>query len=98
MARKIGRLRASAELAGLALPWAMLRALPLKRAVRVGAAMGSLAMTFDVLNRAVGLRNLEIAFPEMDSAGRRDVLRGAYRNFGRLAAEWVHFYELDRDN
>jgi len=98
MARQIGRLRASAELAGLALPWATLRALPLKRAVRVGAALGWLAMAFDVLNRAVGLRNLEIAFPEMDSAGRRDVLRGAYRNFGRLAAEWVHFYELDRDN
>jgi Kdo2-lipid IVA lauroyltransferase/acyltransferase len=98
MARQVGSLRASVEFAALALPWGMLRTLPLKRAVRVGAALGSVAATFDLMNRAIAGRNLEIAFPEMDGAAHRHLLRGTYRNFGRLVAEWVHFFDLDRDN
>jgi KDO2-lipid IV(A) lauroyltransferase len=98
MARQVGLLRASGEFAALALPWGLLRALPLKPAVRAGAALGAVAMAFDLFNRTIAGRNLEIAFPEMDGAAHRRVLRSAYRNFGRLVAEWVHFFELDRDN
>lgn len=98
MARQIGALRAWGEGAGFALPWALLRALPLERAIGVGAAMGALVMSLDRFNRGVAERNLQIAFPEMDLAARGEILRATYRNFGRMAAEWVHFFELGRDN
>src|SRR5579863_991242 len=98
MARQIGTLRAWLECVALAPPWALLRALPLERAVRVGAALGASVMLFDHFNRKIGQRNLEIAFPQLDAAARSLILRATYRNFGRMAAEWVHFFELRRDN
>ncbi|MEA2650160.1 MAG: Kdo2-lipid lauroyltransferase/acyltransferase [Candidatus Binataceae bacterium] len=98
MARQIGVVRGWVECAGIALPWAILRAFPLERAVRVGAAMGSLAMTLDRANRPIAMRNLAIALPAMDPAGHLALLRNTYRNFGRMAAEWVHFYEFNPSN
>src|SRR5882672_215987 len=98
MARQIGVVRGWVECAGIALPWAILRAFPLERAVRVGATMGSLAMTLDRANRPIAMRNLAIALPAMDPAGHLALLRNTYRNFGRMAAEWVHFYELNPSN
>ena len=95
MPRQIGRLRAGIEVAALAPPWAVLRALPLERAVKVGAALGPLAMALDRHNRAIGMRNLAIAFPALDETARARILRDMYRNFGRMAAEWVHFLRLD---
>lgn len=98
MARQIGALRGWVEWAGMAPPWAILRALPLERAVRVGAALGGFAMGLDRANRPIALRNLTIAFPAMSEAERLALLRDTYRNFGRMAAEWVHFYELNPAN
>jgi Kdo2-lipid IVA lauroyltransferase/acyltransferase len=98
MARQIGALRGSLESAALAPLWAILRALPLERAVRFGAAAGSIAMALDRRNRLIATRNLELAFPEKDLAVRCAILRDAYRNFGRMAAEWVHFFDLDPGN
>jgi Kdo2-lipid IVA lauroyltransferase/acyltransferase len=98
MARQIGALRGWVEWAGMAPPWAILRAFPLERAVRIGAALGALAMTLDRTNRPIAMRNLTIAFPAMDEAGRLALLRDTYRNLGRMAAEWVHFYELNPGN
>jgi KDO2-lipid IV(A) lauroyltransferase len=98
MARQVGALRGRIEWMGMAPLWGFFRALPLERAVRVGAAAGSLAMAFDRGNRPIAMRNLSIAFPEMDEAARLVILRDTYRNFGRMAAEWVHFYELNPGN
>ncbi len=98
MARQIGLLRAWVECAGFAIPWALLRALPLETAVRTGAAIGALALAFDVYNRSIARLNLEIAFAELTSAERSRILRDSYRNFGRMAAEWVHFPELTAHN
>jgi Kdo2-lipid IVA lauroyltransferase/acyltransferase len=98
MARQVGKLRGWLEFAALAPPWAILRALPLERAVRVGAAAGAVAAVCDRHNRAIAMRNLEIAFPEQDLAARRAILIDAYRNLGRMAAEWVHFFDLDSAN
>lgn len=97
MARQVSRLRATVEVAGLALPWGVLKALPLEQAVRVGAALGTVAMAVDRFNRPIALRNLEIAFPEIDRGARMRILRESYRNWGRMAGEWVHFLELDRE-
>jgi Kdo2-lipid IVA lauroyltransferase/acyltransferase len=98
MARQIGVLRGSLESAALAPLWGLLRALPLERAVRLGAAAGSIAMALDVRNRPIAMINLDLAFPEKDLTERRAILRDAYRNFGRMAAEWVHFFDLNPGN
>ena len=98
MARQIGALRGWLETAALAPPWAILRALPLEHAVRLGAAAGSLVMALDRHNRPIAMRNLEIAFPDKDLDTRGAILRDTYRNFGRMAAEWVHFFDLDPGN
>lgn len=98
MPRQIGVVRAWAEAAALAPPWALLRGLPLHTAERAGAAFGGLAMALDFRNRAIGLRNLEIAFPELGPDSHRDILFRTYRNFGRMAAEWVHTFDFNRTN
>jgi Kdo2-lipid IVA lauroyltransferase/acyltransferase len=98
MARQIGRFRAWAECAAFAAPWALLRGLPLEHAVRAGATIGALALAFDLYNRSIARRNLELAFTNLTSKQRSLILRETYRNFGRMAAEWVHFPELDRNN
>ena len=95
MPRQVGSLRAWIEVAALSPPWALLRGLPLERAVKVGAALGSVVMAADFANRPIGMRNLEIAFPELSREARTKILRDTYRNFGRMAAEWVHFPQLD---
>ena len=98
MARQIGRLRAWTECAAFAAPWALLRGLPLERAVRAGAAIGTVAHAFDLYNRSIARRNLELAFANLTIEQRSAILRETYRNFGRMAAEWVHFPELGRSN
>jgi Kdo2-lipid IVA lauroyltransferase/acyltransferase len=98
MARQIGRLRAWVECAGFAVPWALLRGLPFERAVRTGALIGAIALAFDLHNRSIAHRNLEVAFARLTSQQRLAILRDTYRNFGRMAAEWVHFPELAPNN
>jgi KDO2-lipid IV(A) lauroyltransferase len=98
MARQIGGVRAQLEFGGVALLGAGLGVLPLARALKAGARLGEIAMALDRFNRPVALRNLEIAFPELPLAARLDILRGTYRNWGRMIAEWTHFGELTREN
>lgn len=75
-----------------------MRALPLERSVRVGAVLGSLAAAVDYVDRPVALKNLAIAFPDLAVAAHRHVMRDAYRNYGRMAAEWVHAFTLTAAN
>jgi Kdo2-lipid IVA lauroyltransferase/acyltransferase len=65
-----------------------LRLLPRKVARAVGARIGAIA--FHILGRLrrVGIRNLELAFPEMTAADREAILRSEYRNLGFLLAEF----------
>ncbi|MGH7838689.1 MAG: lysophospholipid acyltransferase family protein, partial [Candidatus Binataceae bacterium] len=55
----------------------------------LGVAGGFLAWTLDRRHVAVGMRNLEIAFPERSLAERRRILRASYVNLGRSVAEYV---------
>jgi KDO2-lipid IV(A) lauroyltransferase len=98
MARQIGWLRAWAECAAFAPPWALLRGLPLEGAIRAGAAIGAIALAFDLYNRSIARRNLELAFANLAPEQRSAILRKTYRNFGRMAAEWAHFPELAANN
>ena len=98
MARQIGAVQARIEYTGISAVTAALRAMSLERAVRAGARLGGWAMNFDRPNRPIALKNLEIAFPDMRTAARLNILRNMYRNWGRMLAEWTHLPELSRAN
>ncbi|MGD0798956.1 MAG: lipid A biosynthesis acyltransferase, partial [Acidobacteriaceae bacterium] len=65
-----------------------LRILP-RRVARI-AGVGIAVIAYSLLSRLrrVGLRNLELAFPQMPAAERVRVLRLEYRNLGWLLAEF----------
>ncbi|HVN29476.1 MAG TPA: lysophospholipid acyltransferase family protein [Candidatus Binataceae bacterium] len=98
MPRQIGGFRAGLEyfpVAGLIRAFA---AMPLQRAIRMGASLGALIMRLDFGNRPIATKNLQIAFPELDADSRLAILRDMYRNWGRVIAEWTHASALNRDN
>ena len=66
----------------------ILRLVPRWAARAVGAGIGLLA--YQVLGRlrSVGLRNLNLAFPELSDAEREALLQRDYRNLGWLLAEF----------
>jgi KDO2-lipid IV(A) lauroyltransferase len=41
--------------------------------------------------RRIGLRNLELAFPNLSLAERRRFLKQSFENFGRIIADFAHF-------
>lgn len=98
MPRQIGPVRARFEYAPISGIVRMLAAVPLERAVKLGAAMGSMVARIDVVNRPIALTNLEIAFPDLAQRARLEILAGMYRNWGRMMAEWCHFDDFNRDN
>ncbi|MFB3812551.1 MAG: lysophospholipid acyltransferase family protein [Terriglobales bacterium] len=76
----------------------MLGALPRHVARTVGIAIARLVYVLHPRLRRVGLRNLEIAFPEMTGAERKRLLRAEYDNLGRLLAEFCKFPSYTREN
>ena len=74
-----------------ALAWTLLRlmgALPRRAARSAGAAVGALAWYLLPRLRRTGLRNLELAFPEMPTRDRERILRNLYRSLGWQLAEF----------
>ena len=74
-----------------AVVWAfvhVVRLLPRRLARAVGLAIAALAYRLLGRLRRVGIRNLELAFPEMSARERKAVLRSEYRNLGLLLAEF----------
>src|SRR5580704_12258482 len=56
---------------------------------KLGIACGLIFHRFDIRHRRIGIRNLEIAFPEKSAAERERILRASYINLGRTGAEYV---------
>ena len=56
---------------------------------KMGVLGGLLFHRVDKRHVKIGIRNLEIAFPERSDADRRRILRASYVNLGRTAAEYV---------
>jgi len=56
---------------------------------QLGIAGGLIFHRFDHRHRRIGIRNLEIAFPEKSDAERSRILRASYINLGRTGAEYV---------
>jgi KDO2-lipid IV(A) lauroyltransferase len=78
------------------LTW-MLGALPRNVARRVGAAVGAFAYAALKRLRMVGVRNLQMAFPEWNDARREETLRSVYRNLGYLLAEFAQMSSYTPD-
>jgi KDO2-lipid IV(A) lauroyltransferase len=98
MPRQVGGFRASIEYLPIAALVRMFAAMPLERAVRVGASLGSMIMRLDFGNRPIAIKNLEIAFPELSLDARLKILADMYRNWGRVIGEWPHSSELNTSN
>ena len=79
------------EYLAVALLFALLRWLPRRRARAVGAGLGRLLYWFQRRWRRVGEFNLRLAFPDLSDAERRRILRGAFRQWGWLVAEFARF-------
>lgn len=81
--------------------WLIVRALgllprPVSRVIGIGIAR--LVYVLHSRLRRVGLRNLEIAFPEKPLEERRRLLRAEFDNLGRLLAEFCLFPRYTREN
>jgi KDO2-lipid IV(A) lauroyltransferase len=48
--------------------------------------------------RRVGLRNLQLAFPQMAASQRRRILRGVFTSLGRQLADFCRFPHYNREN
>ncbi|HTR60221.1 MAG TPA: lysophospholipid acyltransferase family protein, partial [Candidatus Binataceae bacterium] len=77
---------------------AALRTMSRAGAFKFGERLGLMAMRIDRPNRAIALKNLEIAFPEKSREAHLEIIRGMYRNWGRMLGEWSHMGKLDRSN
>ncbi len=75
-----------------------LGALPRGVARGVGAALGAVAWVAAPRLRQVGMRNLELAFPEWSEAEREGVLRRVYRNLGWQMAEFCQMRKYTRES
>src|SRR5690242_18298149 len=72
--------------------------LPRRVARGIGIGIGLLALTLHGRLWAVGLHNLELAFPEKSNPERRRILRGVFRTLGRQLADFCLLPRLRREN
>ncbi len=68
-----------------------LGALPRPLAVAAGRGMGRLAYALAGGLRRTGMRNLELAFPELSEREREKILRGSFQSLGRQLGEVSQF-------
>jgi Kdo2-lipid IVA lauroyltransferase/acyltransferase len=72
--------------------------LPRSLARAVGISIGQAVYMLHARLRRVGLRNLELAFPEKSEAERKGILRGEFTSLGRQLAEVCQFPKYTREN
>ena len=75
----------------------VLAMLPLGVALRLGELAAFAAYLLDRPHRRIGMKNLEIAFPEKSLRERRRILRASFLNLGRMAAELAHLPRLSAE-
>jgi KDO2-lipid IV(A) lauroyltransferase len=84
-----------------ALAWLLIRGiglLPRPVARAAGISLGQLVYLLHGKLRRVGMRNLELAFPEKSRRERRQILRGEFTSLGRQLAEVCLFPRYTRGN
>lgn len=72
--------------------------LPRSLARGVGLAIAQTVYLLHVRLRRVGMRNLELAFPEKSIEERKRILRGEFSSLGRQLAEVCQFPKYTREN
>ncbi|MEO6393288.1 MAG: lysophospholipid acyltransferase family protein [Pyrinomonadaceae bacterium] len=72
--------------------------LPLRMSLAAGRVFGAVAHLVGGRLRRTGERNLEMALPDLDAAGRRRVLRGTFSSLGRQLGLFSQIGKLTRDN
>lgn len=94
MPKQRGKFQTDLEYAAVAGLLAALGALPLRASMWVGRLFGRLAYLLAGGLRRTGLRNLELAFPEMPEAERRRALRNSMDGLGRQLGLFSHLPRL----
>jgi Kdo2-lipid IVA lauroyltransferase/acyltransferase len=94
MPKQRGKLQTDLEYAAVAWLLAAFGALPLRAAMSAGRLLGRLAYLLAGGLRRTGMRNLELAFPEMPEAERRRTLRRSMEGLGRQLGLFSHFPRL----
>ena len=85
-----------AEAGALWLWWAVVRVLPRRTALALGAALGETIGRFSVIRSTRMEQNLAIAFPDLASAARRRMVRRIWGNFSRVLADYPHLRSIWR--
>jgi KDO2-lipid IV(A) lauroyltransferase len=70
---------------------AIFAVMPLRTALAAGSTLGRWGYYFSGRLRRTGLRNLELAFPDLEPQRREELLRGCFQNLGRLLGVFSHF-------
>jgi KDO2-lipid IV(A) lauroyltransferase len=94
---KKGKSQEFAEYAAVRALVSGLGLLPRPLAVATGRALGRAAYALAGGLRRTGMRNLELAFPEMGEGGRKEILRGTFLSLGRQLGEVSQFPRVGRE-
>jgi Kdo2-lipid IVA lauroyltransferase/acyltransferase len=84
-----------------ALAWLLIRGigvLPRPLAWAAGVTLGQIVYLFHAKLRRVGMRNLQLAFPEKTARERKKILRGVFTSLGRQLGEVCLFPRYTREN
>ena len=73
-------------------------AMPRRFAYPTAKTLARLGFHLAPRQRRAGLRNLQLAFPELSQKAREGILRGSFENLGRLLVEFTHMPELNKGN
>jgi len=76
----------------------ILGTLPRRFSRALAIAIAQMVYLLHVRLRQVGMRNLEMAFPEKPVTERKRILRGVFTSLGRQLAEMCQFPRYTRDN
>ncbi len=72
--------------------------IPLKMRIAFMQILGKWACALDRRHRIIAGRNLALAFPDMDPLERDRIIRGVFRNLGRVVAELFFISRFNRQN
>ncbi len=89
--------RHAVEYGALMIFFGLVRAVPHRAVRRAGAALGSLAHRLNARHRKVALTNLAAAFPELDEATRRRLVRRCFRHFGGMVFDRLSMTRFDAE-
>ena len=81
--------------------WLLVRTLalaPAPVARAFGIMLGRMVYLLHGRLRRVGMRNLQLAFPQMPASERRRILRGVFTSLGRQLGDFCHFPRYRREN